>query len=87
MEGLGIFFSVMKNIITLNSSAIEKYEWEIFQGYGFFILVVFLVIILYAYCFHLYRSERRGERDYEKYARLALDDDLDDSIVENKRSA
>lgn len=87
MQGFEIFLNVIKNIITLNTAAVGKHEWRIFQGYGFFILVVFLVVILYAYCFHLYRSEKKGERNYEKYVKLALDDELDDSIIEKKRSA
>ncbi|EGK8074522.1 cytochrome c oxidase, cbb3-type, CcoQ subunit [Campylobacter upsaliensis] len=87
MQDLEIFFSVIGQLLSFNLSGIEKREWEIFQGYGFFSLVVFLVVVLYAYWFHLYRSEKRGERNYEKYANLALNDELDDRILENKRSA
>ena len=87
MQDLEIFFSVIGQLLSFNLSCIEKREWEIFQGYGFFSLVVFLVVVLYAYWFHLYRSEKRGERNYEKYADLALNDELDDRILENKRSA
>ena len=53
------------------------------QGYGFFILLVLMVVILYSYWFHLVKSEKAGRRNYEKYGRLALDDKLDDSIVES----
>ncbi|EAI3669497.1 cytochrome c oxidase, cbb3-type, CcoQ subunit [Campylobacter upsaliensis] len=87
MQDLEIFFSVIGQLLSFNLSGIEKREWEIFQGYGFFSLVVFLVVVLYAYWFHLYRSEKRGERNYEKYVDLALNDELDDRILENKRSA
>ena len=87
MQDLEIFFSVIGQLLSFNLSGIEKREWEIFQGYGFFSLVVFLVVVLYAYWFHLYRSEKRGERNYEKYADLALNDELGDRILENKRSA
>jgi len=87
MNDLAIVFNVLKNLFTLNLAQVQKHEWEIFQGYGFFMLVVFLVVILYAYWFHLYKSEKRGERNYEKYANLALEDDIDDSILERKRSA
>ncbi|MPA92770.1 cytochrome c oxidase, cbb3-type, CcoQ subunit, partial [Campylobacter coli] len=37
--------------------------------------------------YHLYRAEKKGERNYEKYANLALSDDIDDSVLESKRSA
>lgn len=53
------------------------------QGYGFFILLVLMVVILYSYWFHLVKSEKVGRRNYEKYGRLALDDKLDDSLVES----
>jgi len=52
------------------------------QGYAFFFFTIFLVVILYGYILHLYRSEKKGERDYEKYGKLALDDELDDRPVE-----
>lgn len=64
--------------------SISKEEWAVFQGYGFFFLVLFLVIVLYAYWFHLYRREKRGERNYEKYADLALKDDINDTVLEKK---
>jgi len=52
------------------------------QGYAFFFFTIFLVVILYGYILHLYRSEKKGERDYEKYGKMALDDELDDRPVE-----
>jgi len=52
------------------------------QGYAYFFLTIFLVVILYGYILHLYRSEKKGERDYEKYGKMALDDELSDKPVE-----
>lgn len=52
------------------------------QGYAFFFLTVLLVVILYGYILHLYRSEKKGERDYEKYGKMALDDELHDRPIE-----
>jgi len=54
-------------------------EW---QAYGYFFFTVFLVVILYAYILHLYRAEKKGTRNYEKYGKLALDDELDSAPVE-----
>lgn len=65
---------------------ISPEQWEVFQGYGFFFLVVFMVVVLYSYCFHLYRSERKGARDYEKYSKLALNDEINDTILEKRSS-
>ena len=64
--------------------SITKEQWEAFQGYGFFLLFAFLVVVLYAYWFHLYRSEKKGRRDYEKYAKLALDGEIDDKVLEQR---
>lgn len=87
MEHLLIVFDVIKNLITFDLATVQKHEWKIFQGYGFFTLVMFLSIVLYAYWYHLYRTEKQGKRDYENYANLALKDDIDDSVLESKRSA
>lgn len=54
------------------------------QGYASFFMTIFLVIMLYGYIIHLYRSEKRGERDYEKYGNIALDDEVTSKPVEDK---
>ena len=53
------------------------------QGYASFIMTIFLVIVLYGYIIHLYRSEKKGERDYEKYGNIALDDEIDSTPIED----
>ena len=55
-----------------------------FQAYGYFFLTAFLVITLYAYFFHLYKSEKNGRRNYEKYSKLALNDEIGGEILERK---
>ena len=52
------------------------------QAYGYFILTALMVIILYSYIYHLYKEQKTGVRDYEKYSKMALDDELDDTPVE-----
>ncbi len=52
------------------------------QAYAYFFFTVFLTVILYAYILHLYRAEKKGTRNYEKYGKLALDDELDSKPVE-----
>ncbi len=54
------------------------------QGVAYIIFTIFLTLILYGYIIHLYRSEKKGERDYEKYAKMALDDELDSPPVEKR---
>ncbi|MDL0088841.1 cytochrome c oxidase, cbb3-type, CcoQ subunit [Campylobacter gastrosuis] len=55
------------------------------QAYGFFTLVVVMVFVLYGYFYHLYKSERTGRRNYEKYANLALDDDINGVVLEQNK--
>ena len=55
-----------------------------FQVYGYFFLTAFLTITLYAYFFHLYKSEKTGRRNYEKYSKLALNDEIGGEILERK---
>ncbi len=52
------------------------------QAYGYFFLTAFLVLVLYGYIYHLYSSERKGKRDYEKYGNIALNDEVTDKPVE-----
>ncbi|HFQ61553.1 MAG TPA: cytochrome c oxidase, cbb3-type, CcoQ subunit [Epsilonproteobacteria bacterium] len=54
------------------------------QGYASFFMTIFLVIMLYWYIIYLYRSEKKGERDYEKYGNIALDDEITSTPVEDK---
>ena len=54
------------------------------QGYASFFMTILLVVLLYWYIIHLYRSEKKGERDYEKYGNIALDDEITSTPVEDK---
>lgn len=54
-----------------------------FAGYGYFFLTVFLVLVLYGYIYHLYSSEKKGTRNYEKYGDMALNDEVTDKPVES----
>ena len=52
------------------------------QAYGYFILVTLLVIALYGYIYHLYRTKKDSDGvDYESYSNMALKDDIDDTPV------
>jgi cytochrome c oxidase cbb3-type subunit 4 len=54
-----------------------------FSAYGYFFLTVFLVVVLYSYIYHLYSSEKKGTRNYEKYGDMALNDEITDKPVES----
>ncbi len=56
-----------------------------FSAYAYFFLTVFLVIVLYSYIYHLYTKRKSADGiDYEEYANMALDDDLDSTPVKPK---
>lgn len=57
-----------------------------FRGYLYFIATILLVVFLYAYIYHMYRAQRTGTKDYEKYARLALDDNILDKPIESREN-
>ena len=52
------------------------------QAYAYFFFTGFLVLVLYGYIYHLYSSEKKGTRDYEKYGNIALNDEVTDKPVE-----
>ncbi len=53
------------------------------QGWGYVSMIFIITIGLYAYIYHLYKSQKDGSRDYEKYSNMALDDELNDVPVED----
>ena len=55
---------------------IQEYAYVIFPGV--------LAVLLYGYIYHLYKSEKDGTRDYEKYGNIALDDNIDSRPIETK---
>ena len=54
-----------------------------FSAYGYFFFTVFLVVVLYSYIYHLYSTEKKGKRNYEKYSDMALNDEITDKPVES----
>ncbi len=52
------------------------------QAYGYVVGVAFCTLMLYGYIYHLYSSEKKGTKNYEKYANIALDDEIDSVPLE-----
>ncbi len=53
-----------------------------FSAYAYFGLTVFLVVVLYSYIYHLYTKKKSADGiDYEEYANIALDDEINDTPV------
>jgi len=53
------------------------------QAYAYFLLTVGMVVMLYWYIYYVHTGKKRGE-DYERFSNLALNDGLDDEIVEER---
>ena len=53
-----------------------------YQGYLYVLLTAVLALIFYLYIYHLYSSEKSGERNFEKYGGMAIYDDIHDVPVE-----
>ncbi|HIP54576.1 MAG TPA: cytochrome c oxidase, cbb3-type, CcoQ subunit [Sulfurimonas autotrophica] len=53
-----------------------------FAAYGYFFLIVFLVVVTYSYIYHLYKNRKDSSGvDYENYSNMALKDDISDTPV------
>lgn len=55
------------------------------QGYAKFFLVLAVFIIFYSYAYSIYKRDKTGERDFEKYSKLVHDDSYISSPLEERR--
>jgi cytochrome c oxidase cbb3-type subunit 4 len=55
-----------------------------FQGYAKFFLILFVFIVFYSYAYSIYKRDKTGERDFEQYSKLVLDDAIDSTPLELK---
>ena len=55
------------------------------QGYAKFLLVLAVFIIFYSYAYSIYKRQRTGERDFEKYSKLVHDDSSVSSPLEERK--
>lgn len=54
------------------------------QGYGKFFIILFVFIVFYSYAYSIYKRQKTGERDFEKYSNLVHDDSLDSAPLEKR---
>ena len=54
------------------------------QGYSKFFLLLFLTIVFVSYAYTIYKRQRSGEKDYEKYSDLVLNDSIDAQPLEKR---
>jgi cytochrome c oxidase cbb3-type subunit 4 len=55
------------------------------QGYAKFFLLLFVFIVFYSYAYSIYKRQRKGERDFEKYSKLVLDDSIESDPLEERK--
>ncbi len=53
-------------------------------GYGKFFILLFVFIIFYGYAFSIYKRQKTGEKDFEKYSDLVLNDSIDATPLEKR---
>ena len=56
------------------------------QAYAYFGFTAFMMWVLYSYIFYLYKTQKSGEKDWEKYGKMALDDELNSKPIEDMKS-
>ncbi len=56
-----------------------------FAGYGKFFLILTVFILFYSYAWSIYRRDKKGERDFEKYSNLVHDDSYVSSPLEERK--
>ena len=55
---------------------------QTYQVYGYLVIAGICVVIFYYYIYYVYSSEKKGLQDFEKYANIALDDEVTSTPVE-----
>ena len=55
------------------------------QGYAKFFLILAVFTIFYSYAYSIYKRDKKGERDFEKYSNLVHDDSIVSTPLEDIR--
>lgn len=56
-----------------------------YQGYAKFFLILIVFILFYSYAYSIYKRDRKGERDFEKYSDLVHDDSIVSPPLEKRK--
>jgi len=56
------------------------------QGYAKFFLTLLVFIVFYSYVYSIYKRDKNGERDFESYSKLVLDDDINSEPLEDRNN-
>lgn len=55
------------------------------QGYAKFFLILAIFTIFYSYAYSIYKRDKTGERDFEKYSKLVHDDSSVSTPLEERK--
>ena len=55
------------------------------QGYAKIGLLFVVFIVFYGYAYSIYKRDKKGERDFEKYSNLVLDDSIEAKPLEDRK--
>ena len=55
------------------------------QGYAKFGLLTLTFIVFYSYAYSMYKRDKSGDRDFESYSNLVLDDSIESKPLEDNR--
>jgi cytochrome c oxidase cbb3-type subunit 4 len=56
------------------------------QGYIKFFLLLVVFIVFYSYAYSIYKRDKKGERDFEKYSKLVHDDSIESDPLEERKN-
>ena len=54
------------------------------QGYAKFFIILFVFVVFYSYAYSMYKRQKLGERDYEKYTSIVHDDSWNQKPLETR---
>ena len=54
------------------------------QGWAKIIFTMTVFVLFYSYIFSMYRRDKTGEKDYESYSKLVLDDEISSEPLEDR---
>ncbi|QQW83119.1 cytochrome c oxidase, cbb3-type, CcoQ subunit [Helicobacter pylori] len=57
-------------------------DLESLRGFAYAFFTILFTLFLYAYILSMYRKQKKGIVDYERYGYLALNDALEDELIE-----
>ncbi len=55
------------------------------QGYLKFFLILIVFIIFYSYVYSMYKRDKSGTKNYEKYTNLVHDDSIESNPLEERK--